>query len=115
MEKENESQKNTNSIFSLNEPQKLYSKDLTVIDINEFKEGEIIETENYIFERCGDTVHRVQKNKQENKSIKDDNNYDNEINIKDQESEDNKSESENFPEVMVNSELEKKMLKKLKK
>ena len=48
---------------------------------------------------------------EKNKPIKDDNNYFDEIDIKNQESEDNKSGNENFPEVTANSELEKKMLK----
>ena len=55
------------------------------------------------------------KNKQENKPIKDDNNHDNEIDMKNQESDDNKRGIGNFSEIMVNSELEKKILKKLKK
>ena len=45
---------------------------------------------------------------EKNKPIKDDNNYFDEIDIKNQESEDNKSEIENFPQVTANSELEKK-------
>ena len=123
MENENESQNNTNTISNLNESQNLniedeittssilpidcfyiYSKDLTGIEINEFKEGEIIETKNYILQRCENIVKMIEKNK----PIKDDNNYFNEIDIKNQESEDNKSEIENFPQVTANSELEKK-------
>ena len=122
MDKKSEKQKSTNIIVNPNEPQNLStekkinsfpifptdfysqnSENSTGIE-NELKEEEIIETQDYKFNRFGNEIQMIQKNK----PIQDDDNYDNEIDMNNIESDDNKSEIKNICDITANSELRKK-------